>query len=368
MQQKKTILVADDDASINQLLTNALASKFEVASASSGADTLTYCQQHKPDLILLDVNLGDIDGKEICKQIKQDYAPQAPLIIFISADDGQENIISCFENGADDFIGKPFSPAQVVGKVDALIKHNILVESLQSQSQELTNLVSTTMSQASSYGQSLQMVKQLNHANSEEEIANVVFSYLATQGLHAAIYFVKGEESVCFDQKSKVCSPIVKEVFELAHNKQRIKKLGGRLLVSDEHCSVLVMNPPGDESDEYSIFIDIIAVIIEALEARYIGYLRERELQSVNTELSKVITQLSVDVEKVRQDRQKLMDDIVMQIGLSFHQLDLTIEQEEYFTKLMEETLLNHDENNNVLMDLQDKLQHLVNEMKALLG
>ena len=62
------------------------------------------------------------------------------------------------------------------------------------------------------------------------------------------------------------------------------------------------------------------------------------------------------------------MDDIIMQIGLSFHQLDLTIDQEEYFSKLMEETLLNHDQNNDVLMTLQDKLKSLVSEMKNLLS
>lgn len=368
MDNKKTILVADDDNGINQLLVNALATKFNVDSAISGEETLAYCSKNKPDLILLDVNLGDIDGREVCKSIKSQYADQAPLIIFISSDDGQANIISCFENGADDFIAKPFSPVQVVGKVDALLKYHIMIDSLQNRSAELTDLVTTTMSQASSYGQSLQMVKQLNHCNSEDEIAQVVFNYLSSQGLHASIYFVNGDKSHCLDQKSRVCSPIVKEVFELAHNKQRIKKLGGRLLVSDQHCSVLVMNPPDEETEQYSIFIDIIAVIIEALEARYIGYLREVELQSLNTELSSVISQLSVDIESVRKDRQKLMDDIIMQIGLSFHKLDLTIDQEQYFTKLMEETLMNHDENNDVLMSLQDRLKSIVGEMKGLLN
>lgn len=368
MDNKKTILVADDDNGVNQLLVNALVQKFNVESTYTGKDTLDVCTQLQPDLLLLDVNLGDINGKEVCQRLKADLGQKAPLIIFISADDGQDNIISCFENGADDFIAKPFSPAQVVGKVEALLKYDTLIESLQTKSEELTSLVSTTMSQASSYGQSLQMVKQLNHCNSEGEIAEVVFSFLASQGLSAAIYFTKGSEALCFDQKSKVCSPIVREVFELAHNKQRIKKLGGRLLVSDTHCSVLVMNPPADESDQYSIFIDIIAVIIEALEARYIGYLREQELHVLNSELSNVISQLSVDIEKVRKDRQQLMDDIIMQIGLSFHQLDLTIDQEEYFTKLMEETLLNHDQNNDVLMTLQDKLKSLVSEMKNLLS
>ena len=368
MADKKKILVADDDQGINLLLVNSLSQKFDVHSAFSGAGALSECAIHKFDLVLLDVNLGDINGKEVCKTLKNNEAEKPPLVIFISGDQDQENIISCFENGADDFIAKPFSPLQVLTKVEALLKYDVMIESLQSQSQELTSLVTTTMSQAFSYGSSLQMVKQLNHANSESEIAQTVFSFLASQGLHAAIYLVNDKNTSCFDQTSTVCSPIVKEVFELTHNKQRIKNLGNRLMVSDTHCSILVLDPPKSDEEAYGIFIDIITVVIEAVEARFIGFLREQELKSLNKELSLVISQINTDVEQVRQDKQQLMDDIIMQIGLSFHKLDFTIEQEEYFTKLMEQTLLSHDENNNVLMTLQGRLQTLVNEMKTLLS
>ncbi|MUH72140.1 response regulator [Psychrosphaera haliotis] len=367
MAEKKKVLVADDDQGINLLLVNTLLKKFDVHSSFSGKETLSKCEEHHFDLVLLDVNLGDIDGREVCKTLKNDSEGKPPLIIFISGDQDQENIIRCFENGADDFIGKPFSPVQVMTKVEALLKYDVMIDNLQSQSQELTSLVTTTMSQASSYGSSLQMVKQLNHANSESEIAQTVFNFLASQGLHAALYLKDNKHSTCFDQASSVCSPIVKEVFELTHNKQRIKNLGTRLMVSDQHCSILVLDPPKEDEEAYGIFIDIITVVIEAVEARFIGFLREQELRSLNKELSLVISQINQDVEQVRKDKQSLMDDIIMQIGLSFHKLDLTIDQEEYFTKLMEQTLLSHDENNNVLMTLQERLQTLVNEMKTLL-
>ena len=65
-----------------------------------------------------------------------------------------------------------------------------------------------------------------------------------------------------FDQKAKICSPIIKEVFELAHNRKRLNKLGSRLIVSDKHVSILVKNPPAEATEEYGIFIDVIAVIV----------------------------------------------------------------------------------------------------------
>ncbi len=367
MGNKSLVLVADDDQSINQLLVHALALKFNVQSSYSGTETLQFCAKQIPDVILLDVNLGDVDGREICKKLKKQHGDKAPLILFISGDSNQESVINCFEHGADDFIAKPFSPPQVLAKVEALVKYHDVIVDLQCQSKELSSLITTTMSQASSYGASLQMVKELNHAFTEAEIAQTVFQFLESQGLHAAIYFRQNNQSLFFDQSGKDCSPIVKEVFELIHNKKRIQKFGNRLMVSDHHSSILVLDPPQDDDESYGIFIDIITVIIEALEARFIAFLREKELQILNRELSNVISQISIDVKKVDKDKKQLLEDIIAQIGLSFHKLDLTIEQEEYFTKLMEKTLASHDQNNTALTGLQNKLQSLVNEMEALL-
>jgi len=366
MVDRKTILVVDDDEAINSLLVNTLSIKYEADSVLCGMKAIAYCGNKKPHAILLDVNLGDIDGREVCETLKQEFGERTPPIIFISGDDSEKNVISCFNKGADDFIAKPFSPEQVVRKVDSLLKYHSLISNLQSQSDELSELVNTTMSQASSYGAVLQMVKQLNYCDSEPDIAEVVFKFLSSQGLTSAIYFVNRHGNACFDQKSRICSPIVKEVFELAHNKRRLYKLGNRLLTSDQHCSLLIMNPPQESSEEYGVFIDVIAVIIEALEARYLACLRERELSMLHTELSEVILDLHKSVEEVRAKKQKLIDDIVLRISLSFHQLDMSEEQENYFSGMLEDTVMAHDDNNNVIMTLQQRLGVLVSAINEL--
>lgn len=366
MSEQKTILVIDDDKAINQLLVNSLSFKYQADAVESGAAAIEYCKTKKPHAILLDLNLGDYDGREVCQVLKREFGEKTPPIVFISGDKDEENIISCFDNGADDFIAKPFSAEQVVRKVDALLRYDVLINNLKVQSTELSELVTTTMSQASSYGAVLQMVKNLNYCDSEQEIAESVFKFLAGQGLHAAIYFINSNSSSCFDQKARICSPIVKEVFELAHNKKRLHKLGSRLLTSDEHCSLLIMNPPEESSEEYGVFIDVVAVIIEALEARYLGYLRERELGILHTELSGVIHELHESVEDVRSKKQKLIDDIVLRISLSFHQLDLSEEQEDFFSKMLEDTVMTHDDNNSVIMSLQHRLNILVSDINEL--
>lgn len=366
MKQKKTILVVDDDESISMLLIASLSNKYNAIAVNSGKAALTYCKKEKPSAILLDINLGDIDGRDVCKMLQKIYKSQPPPIIFISGDDSENSIISCFEHGADDFIGKPFSAKQVVGKIDALLRYDMMINNLKSQSDELSELVHTSMSQASSYGSVLQVVKNLNNCDSEQEMADLIFGYLKSQGLTCCIYFVNTYSSCCFDQKARICPPIIKEVFELAHNRQRLHKLGSRLMTSDNHCSILIMNPPDEEFEEYGVFIDIVAVLIEALEARYLAFLREQELRTLHTELSDVIHELKDSVEDVRAKKQKLIDDIVLQIGLSFHELDLSEAQEVFFTNMLEKTVLTHGDNNTVITALQSRLTNLVEHITEL--
>lgn len=365
--EKRKVLVVDDDPNISDLLVTLLSSKFDgVAAEPNQVDIVSFCKEQQPSCILMDVNLGVYDGRVICEQLKQEFDDFAPPIIFISGDDSRENIISCFDKGADDFIAKPFSAEQVIRKVESLLRYDTLFRTLYNQSEELTELVSSTMSQASSYGSVLNMVKQINIADTEQGIAQCIFDFLASQGITSAIYFKNLYGSSCYDQKAKICSPIVKEVFELAHNRKRLNKLGSRLIVSDKHVSILVKNPPVEDSEQYGIFIDVIAVVIEALEARYLGLLREQRLSKLHTELSGVIHDLHHSVEDVRAKKQKLIDDIVLRISLSFHELELTEQQEGFFSQMLEDTVMGHDDNNNVIMNLQNKLSSLVEEINEL--
>ena len=222
------------------------------------------------------------------------------------------------------------------------------------------------MSQASRYGAVLNMVKKITMSHSEQSIAQCVFDYFASEGLTSSIYFTNQQDTCCFDQKAQICSPMIKELFELAHNRKRLYKLGSRLLISDKHVSILIKNPPVEDSEQYGIFIDVVAVIIEALEARYVGRLREQRLVLLDSELSQVILELHHSVEEVRAKKQKLIDDIVLRIGLSFHQLDLSEEQEVFFNTLLEDTVMGHDDSNTVMSQLQGKLSGLVEQIHEL--
>jgi two-component system OmpR family response regulator len=116
----RRILVVDDEPSIVDAVATALRYEgFEVLEARTGRDGLTQAQASHPDLIVLDVMLPDIDGLEVARRIRADGL-DIP-VLFLSARDALEDKIAGFAAGGDDYVTKPFSLAEIVVRVRAIL-------------------------------------------------------------------------------------------------------------------------------------------------------------------------------------------------------------------------------------------------------
>jgi len=112
------ILLADDDADLLDVTAYALRREgFAVIAASDGAQALRRWQQDRPDLVVLDVNMPELDGFAVCRQIRD--AGTTPVIL-LTALNQEEQIIRGFEAGADDYVTKPFSPRQLAMRLRAI--------------------------------------------------------------------------------------------------------------------------------------------------------------------------------------------------------------------------------------------------------
>jgi two-component system, OmpR family, response regulator len=115
------LLVVDDEAMILELLSGTLRfAGFEVVSAASGAEALRAVASSPPDLVLLDVMLPDGDGFEVAGRIRS-AGPDVP-VIFLTARDAVADRVSGFHAGADDYVTKPFSLEEVLGRVRAVLR------------------------------------------------------------------------------------------------------------------------------------------------------------------------------------------------------------------------------------------------------
>lgn len=120
MSETKSILVVDDDKNICDLIKLYLSNEgYNVVLTHDGSDALSILRDQKFDLVLLDLMLPTINGWETCKMIKKNWS--VPIII-VSSRDLVDDKVQVFENGADDYVVKPFEPKELIARVKARLR------------------------------------------------------------------------------------------------------------------------------------------------------------------------------------------------------------------------------------------------------
>jgi CheY-like chemotaxis protein len=116
----KTILVVDDDDDIRSLLRAMLErGAHRVVEAADGAEALAVIGRAPPDLVLLDVNMPDLDGTEVCRRVKAAPTTRGLPVLVLTAAVQEENRQRCIDAGADGYLTKPFSPLALLDMLDA---------------------------------------------------------------------------------------------------------------------------------------------------------------------------------------------------------------------------------------------------------
>ncbi len=117
---KKKILVVDDDSHIREVIQFALEkANMKVIVADNGNKALGQFKQHTCDLIVLDINMPEMDGLACCREIRK--TSDIPILFLSSRDDEIDRILG-LEIGGDDYVTKPFSPRELVARINAILK------------------------------------------------------------------------------------------------------------------------------------------------------------------------------------------------------------------------------------------------------
>jgi two-component system, OmpR family, KDP operon response regulator KdpE len=116
-EQGPSILIVDDEPGILRALrTNLLAHRYRVETATTGAEALERFERVRPDLVVLDLNLPDIDGTEVVKRIRE----RGPVpIIVLSVREGERDKVAALDAGADDYVTKPFGADELLARIRA---------------------------------------------------------------------------------------------------------------------------------------------------------------------------------------------------------------------------------------------------------
>jgi YesN/AraC family two-component response regulator len=121
--RKQTVCVVEDNLILLNRLREILSLEYNVVTASNGFDAYNYIKESKPDLILSDIMMPELDGMQLIKILKSDKKYAQTPVIFLSALDTEDHIVKGYENGAVDYVVKPFSMKVLLTKINFFL-HN----------------------------------------------------------------------------------------------------------------------------------------------------------------------------------------------------------------------------------------------------
>ena len=120
MSEKQRILIIDDDQEICELVAKYLKKEsFEVRAINTGAESMPVCREFRPNMIITELGLPDVNGFQICRQVRA--VSDIPIIILSSRNETFDKVLS-LELGADDYIVKPFDPKELIARVHAVLR------------------------------------------------------------------------------------------------------------------------------------------------------------------------------------------------------------------------------------------------------
>lgn len=352
---KHDVLISDDDEHLRDLLNLMFQDSFKLQFAETAAQTLDLINKTHFQFVILDIHLPDKTGLDVCRAVNELPPEQKPHIVILSADSDDAVVKEAYELGVGDYIVKPFNVTAFYERLLRFSEDLEKIKALEEQDATIHSMTETVMKQAASYGNGLELISRLNSCHNAESLCKAVLQNFLGQGFHCAIQVSTPDSLISYDVDVTECSEIELQVFELLRNKGRIYNFGKRCIFNDEHVSILIKNMPQQGTPSYDSMLDVVAKLIPAINIRFISICEHKSLVEAKESLTKALSMLSDGVNEMELEKRQLLENIEMQIGMSFHQLDMDEDQESFFLNMIEKEIRSKEENSKL-----DKIQSVI--------
>ncbi|MBM5572552.1 MULTISPECIES: response regulator [Deefgea] len=368
---KPLVLVVDDDEFMLDFICEALSETCQVITAESGRIALEILKHKAPSLILADIKMPEMDGYELCQQIKDDFSIGDTPVLFLSALDGIEDRLRGFEVGGEDFVLKPVNPKVLEVKVAHVLK---LIEEraqLKSQAQYATNTAMLAMTSMSETGLMLEGIKFFNQSKTPLELANATLKALAMFDVDGVVeLLLPAGQTLALNLRGPATELEVSVLQHMA-TMDRITQFKTRMSITYPHVRCLISNMPINDPDRCGRLRDHLAMLIEAteirLEAINTSSQSSQRGNAIDSTIKKLTTTLANIDEMQRSGRASasiILSNVMMKVELALVGLELTERQENALMTIIQDGL--EDVSSSLLAEahFQDQLSNAIKELQ----
>lgn len=365
MDNEFCVFVVDDDWIVLDVLNEVLADQCKLEAFESAEACLARLAEVKPDIFLLDVVMPDMDGYGLCRHLKEDWDTQDIPVIFMSANDDIDTRVLCYEAGGDDFIVKPFEPAELQRKLQVAKRIISQKRALCEQAGYAQRTALSAMSSMGELGVVLQFLSKSFACNSLADLGKAIVDAMQQYDLQAAVQLRMADESYSVSQNG-VDLPLEVGILNHVRASGRIFQFKTRCVFNYGRVTLMVNNMPIDDAEKVGRIRDNAALLAEGADARLQAMEAERNSRRRQQGASEILPKINAALETVRQSYRRncfevtqVMIDYQENLLKSFISLGLTESQEETLTQSANEFMKRMVSTQDRSLDIVSQLEEV---------
>ncbi len=285
------IFVVDDDATARLLVVDALHGLGHDIHELGTATALLDAVDQNPDLVLLDIEMPEMDGIRACGALRQRDVHQ-PRVMFVSSHDDLDSRLAAYDAGGNDFIVKPFTPQELVQKVQntaALLTQRTELAARASFAQETAF---TAMASMGEMGKVLHFLRVSFACREAEQLSRALLDTLHEFDLHGLVQIRLLDEIRCLSSQGE-CTPLECSILSHAAGMDRIFQFRDRLVLNYPGLTLVAQNLPLDDADRVGRLRDHLALLAEGASEKVQAIIHEKQRQSQSGVIRNVVAELS---------------------------------------------------------------------------
>lgn len=375
MSSSASILVVDDDSTMQEMFDASLGGQYRITAAASGEEALAAVCRQRPDVILLDVEMPPgIDGYATCRRLKeQDDTAEIP-VIFVSGHDCIEDRLKGYAAGGEDYITKPCDTQELEAKITHSLRAAEERTGLKQQAHYASSTAMTAMTSMSEMGALIEAVKSFGACGDYRALAEATLAGLALFGLAGATQIRSDGDTLTYTPQG-AASPLAVSVINHMASMERIVQFQSRMAITYPHISLLVNDMPTDDPDRCGRLRDHLAMLVENAEARAQAIAASAESLRRGTTIERAIASITSALEKIdhaqreSQVAARLAVEVVTQrMETAYISVALSTSQEDYMAGILRDGLDYLLNTQTDVFELQNQLSSIVQELKAVGG
>lgn len=370
--RKERVLIVDDSPVDLRMVMACIKNDYQVIAATNGREALELLQTTKAEVVLLDVTMPDMSGYEVCSKIRETN-PHIQ-IIFLSANDGLNEILKDYDVGGNDYITKPFSPEILLNKISKSIEYLTQVERLESEKNSASGAFITAITSMGDLGGVINFLRTSFKVNTSDELATLLLNELQNYQLSGCVQLRSEYAFKNFTNQNDV-SPLESELLtRIAAMNDRFIENGKRMFINYPKVSVLIKNMPVDDDSKMGRLRDTLAILIEGTNEKQISIEKDKTMiammevssktkLSILNETLEGLSFIKTVHEELKHSNLSLMDSTVDSIQNTFFNLGLTDQQEHALSEMLQKSLNEAKRLFDESAELEEQIGSILNKL-----